>query len=455
MKRSPLVIAFVFIVLAASVRASYYSRKTSYSRDVVLRCNKDNKAVEKVMELASVDVWGVHSDGLDIKMSRNIARIVLQYLPESCFVLVSNVENHVKEAEEYSFSTEQKMKAWRINNGLDVVLQDIDDVSSTDWHTAYHNYESIIEWYKHLAKSHPSLARYTTIGKTAENRDMIAVHITASKNPGRNKMYMQCLIHAREWISGSVCMYQAHMLVQGYGNDREITDLLNDMEFLIVPIVNPDGYHYTWSHSRLWRKNRAVNSNSECRGVDLNRNFDAGWGQGGRTSVNECGETYHGKKAASELEVQHIKKYFKKNVPIVAAIDFHSYGQLILRPYGYAKRSAQDESTFAKMGNEMARQMTAAYISQRSIDLYPACGIASDWFYSNEVISANKGKRPASFTIELRDKGPYGFLLPKDQIMPTVKEVKNAVIYLAKSVRDAPLENKESSDSDDYNIIMN
>ena len=70
------------------------------------------------MELASVDVWGVHSHGVDIKMSRNIARIVLQYLPKSCFVLVSNVENHVKDAEEYSFSTEQKMKAWRINNGL-------------------------------------------------------------------------------------------------------------------------------------------------------------------------------------------------------------------------------------------------------------------------------------------------------------------------------------------------
>lgn len=70
------------------------------------------------MELAGVDVWGVHSDGVDIKMSKNIARIVLQYLPENCFVLVSNVENYVKEAEEYSFSTEQKMKAWRINNGL-------------------------------------------------------------------------------------------------------------------------------------------------------------------------------------------------------------------------------------------------------------------------------------------------------------------------------------------------
>lgn len=110
------------------------------------------------MELASIDVWGVHADGVDMKMSRNIARVVLQYLPDQCFVLVENVENHVIKAEEYMFSREQKMKAWRVDNGLvshsnvfvyhrsdylfcmkDVLLQDVDvdEINNEAWHHEY------------------------------------------------------------------------------------------------------------------------------------------------------------------------------------------------------------------------------------------------------------------------------------------------------------------------------
>lgn len=110
------------------------------------------------MEFASVDVWGVHADGVDMKMSRNVARVVLQYLPDQCFVLVENVENHVIKAEEYMFSREQKMKAWRVDNGLvshsnvfvyhcsdylfcvkDVLLQDVDvdKINNEAWHHEY------------------------------------------------------------------------------------------------------------------------------------------------------------------------------------------------------------------------------------------------------------------------------------------------------------------------------
>jgi len=134
---------------------------------------------------------------------------------------------------------------------------------------------------------------------------MPAVHITASHNPGRKRIYFQCQIHAREWISGAACMYITNHLVTEYAANNslvghlkwtcvwdgpipawrwtavsvfvQVTSLLDNLEFLVVPFVNPDGYVYTWTQNRMWRKNRRPTRNSACYGVDINRNFPTGW----------------------------------------------------------------------------------------------------------------------------------------------------------------------------------
>lgn len=61
-------------------------------------------------------------------------------------------------------------------------------------------------WYKHQAKQHSKLVRYVdSIGKTHHGLDMPAVHLTASTNPSRHKIYFQCQIHARESTHHSPC----------------------------------------------------------------------------------------------------------------------------------------------------------------------------------------------------------------------------------------------------------
>jgi murein tripeptide amidase MpaA len=150
---------------------------------------------------------------------------------------------------------------------------------SEDWFKKYHNYESIKTFYKTLAANNRELVTYVpSIGQSVEGRDMIALHITASKSPERLKYYIQCQIHAREWISGATCQYLAKKLVESYTTDHKVKNLLDQLEFVMVPVVNPDGYEYTWKQNRLWRKNRSYNEGSSCRGVDLNRNFEKGWG---------------------------------------------------------------------------------------------------------------------------------------------------------------------------------
>ncbi len=46
---------------------------------------------------------------------------------------------------------------------------------------------------------------------------------------------------------------------------------------MIMPIVNVDGYAYTWSDDRMWRKTRKPNSKSNCVGTDPNRNWAFHW----------------------------------------------------------------------------------------------------------------------------------------------------------------------------------
>ena len=60
--------------------------------------------------------------------------------------------------------------------------------------------------------------------------------------------------------------------------DGMVTSLLNRYNFYFIPVMNPDGYAYSWEQDRFWRKSRNVNSLTNCIGTDLNRNYDAHWG---------------------------------------------------------------------------------------------------------------------------------------------------------------------------------
>ena len=79
---------------------------------------------------------------------------------------------------------------------------------------------------------------------------------------------------------------------------------------MLVYLLSPDGYEYSRSTDRMWRKNRRKNENSECDGVDLNRNFDKGYGD--HSSDDPCQEDYRGPEAFSEPEAQALRDYVLK-----------------------------------------------------------------------------------------------------------------------------------------------
>jgi len=315
----------------------------------------------------------------------------------------------------------------------------LSDPKDSPFFDNYRRYDDIVGYTKSLNTQYPDITWWVdSIGESVEGRKIPALHINATTGNGNGptrKIYWQSGQHAREWISIPTLLFVVTGLLENYGKDTTVNRLLSEFEIVIVPICNPDGYEYTWTRDRMWRKNRKNNGNG-IYGVDLNRNWDSHWGGAGSSS-NPSSDTYHGTAAFSEPESKALAAYINSLGNIWGAIDFHSYSQLVLRPYGWTTANSPDEVALRELGSgisyEIRQVHNRAYVSQKSIDLYITTGTASDWFYETK---ANTPAVWASYTIELRDTGTYGFLLPADQIRPSGQEIYASMLYYMAIVRD-------------------
>ena len=228
-----------------------------------------------------------------------------------------------------------------ISSNLDHFIKDSQENASNfrylrdpNFFSKYHNLDEIKQYLNKLNKSYPGLIIQKTIGKTYENRKIISIELGKYPRKKKPTVLIECGIHAREWISPAICLYIIADLVK---SSQQKSSLLSKYNFAFLPVLNPDGYAYTWSHDRLWRKNRSPNSNSKCFGVDLNRNFDSDFCKTG-SSKNPCSNIYCGPKAFSEFETcayRNYTQYLNAKRKLVAAFCIHSFGQEITFPFGF------------------------------------------------------------------------------------------------------------------------
>jgi len=299
-------------------------------------------------------------------------------------------------------------------------------------YTRYHTYDEVIEWLKTLPQTYPKLVTLVDLGRSYENRELLAVKISNQTNgTGKRAIWFDGCIHAREWISTATVIYMLGNFLSDYGKDLSVTNLIDNLEIFILPIFNPDGYTYTWTNDRTWRKTRSPNRGSTCIGTDANRNWDFHWGGAG-ISTDPCSEAYLGAAPFSEIEVKTVGLYIKNATNFHGYIQFHSYAQLWMSPWGYTSDLPKDfniqNSLSAKcVGALEAVHGTKYQYGNIATIIYLASGSSADYTYGPSNVLYSYG-------VELRDTGTYGFLLPPDQIVPSGQETYAAVKVWANQV---------------------
>ncbi|XP_004460610.1 mast cell carboxypeptidase A [Dasypus novemcinctus] len=294
----------------------------------------------------------------------------------------------------------------------------------------YNNWDKIVAWTEKMVNKHPEMVSRLKIGTTVEDNPLYVLKV-GKGDEKRKAIFMDCGIHAREWVSPAFCQWFVYQATKTYGKNKIMTKLLDQMDFYVLPVFNVDGYIWSWKKNRLWRKNRSKNQNSRCIGTDLNRNFNASWSSFPDTK-DPCGDTYRGPAPESERETEAVTAFIRSHLKSLKAyITFHSYSQMLLFPYGYTKQSAPNRKALtkvAKIGTDVlsTRYETRYIYGPIASTIYRTSGSSLDWAYDLGI--------KHTFAFELRDKGRFCFLLPESQIKPTCKETMLAVKFIAKYI---------------------
>lgn len=278
-----------------------------------------------------------------------------------------------------------------------------------DFFSEFHDGDAIRAYMAELAvRGHGTLV---TLGTSVEGRPIEAIQI----GRGELGIVLDGGMHAREWLSVSTPLCIAERLA----TDPRAQPILEHVRFSIVPLVNPDGYHRTWTTDRHWRKN--------ARGVDLNRNFPIGWGGAGSSDDPES-PNYRGEHPFSEPETQALRTLFDRGL-YAAHIDFHSFSQVIVYPWSHRRDDPPDRDAFAAIADRMQRAIAEAHGKRYKVRpgselSVGAGGTVADWSYAEHGALA--------FLVELRpaSRAEGGFEVPPDQIAPTCDESYAAVLAL-------------------------
>ena len=320
---------------------------------------------------------------------------------------------------------------------------------------------------------------------TWEGRTCHAVRIGTSEQENRPGLCLIGGVHANEWGSSDILINFIDLLENAYADNTgidigprtftpsDIRTIVDTLEILVFPQVNPDGRHYCMKHEPQdpqFRKNRRTQApNSEAEpGVDINRNFDFLWNFPSHfspeafvdSSTTPNGRTYIGPAAFSEPESKNVKWILDNFHTIRFFVDLHSYGECILHSWGdddhqsteqemnflnaefndvRGLRSRRYKEFFAaddlRLSRKLAKCIQEAiqdvsgkvYTVQSSFRFSPSSGASDDYCYSRPIVGNNE-HRIISHVIEWGEVEPCPSY---NKMKKIIKEVTAGLLALS------------------------
>ncbi|KAM7352228.1 zinc carboxypeptidase [Cochliomyia hominivorax] len=420
----------VLVILANLVLAAMVSDEKDFKQKLEKKIRYDNYKVYKV-RIVSVEQYN-ELMGQEEEYELDFWSEVHNY-GETCDVMVkpelqSKFENFLQKAK---IVYEVKIK--NVQSLIDNEQPKIRSSSGMDWEN-FHTLDEIYEWLDVIAKRYPNIVTPFDIGYSYEGRLIKGIKI--SYKPGNKAVFIESNIHAREWITSATITYIIdELLVPRNPGVRKIAE---SVDWWIIPVLNVDGFVYSHEVNRMWRKSRLPSDpTGKCIGTDLNRNFDFLWMLTGASS-DPCSETYAGPYAESDPEVKQMLQFINNTIPegsIKIYISLHSYGQYVLSPWGHTDTEFPvhyEEMMHVAKGYADAlyrRYQTKFTYGSSATTLYKVSGSGKEWAYGVKGI-------PIPYTIELRDKGEYGFILPPEMILPVAKEVLDGFVGMINAAQE-------------------
>ena len=314
-----------------------------------------------------------------------------------------------------------------------------------DGYQGYHTYDEV-DTELDLAEasygqgSGAILQRYT-LGHSFEGREIWAVKISdnAATDEDEPEVLSESGMHAREHITVEMALYMIKLLTENYGSattlGQRVTNIVDSREIWIIPLLNPDGAEYNISGGTFhgWRKNRQTNPGSAELGIDLNRNWSYEWNCCGGSSGDPGSPRYRGQFPFESVENVVLRDFIlgrriggEQQIRIV--FNWHSYGELIMWPYGYTKEdipptmTVDDHRTFVAIGQQMAA--LSGYRPGQGSDRYIYDGDFPAWAYGDQ--------RMFVFTFEMYPPGGShagGFRPPDSVLEAETTRNTEAVLY--------------------------
>jgi hypothetical protein len=335
--------------------------------------------------------------------------------------------------------------SWLLSEGYAVTVDERSmQINAPPGYPCYRTISQLYADEDAFASTYPTLTQVITVGWSYEGRPLRILKLTNENHPVPDKprLFLMANIHGREFITPETAMQFVKLLLEGYGHDADTTWMLDWREIYILVSANPDGHAHNEANFSYWRKNANPADQSSCPssyGADLNRNSSFQWGGAGASSY-ACSETYRGPSAASELETQAIQSFvttlfpdqrgplITDTAPVTTSgilISLHSYGNLVLWPWGFTYDASPNSAQLAQLGQKLASYN--GYSPQPASGLYLASGTTDDWSYGELGI--------ASYTFEMGGGGD-GFLPTCDRYDALIQSNLGALKYAVRVARE-------------------